>query len=112
MLRSPLGRLRVIGVVEGASFLLLLGVAMPLKYAFGRPEMVSVVGAAHGGLWIAYLASVLDVRLSLGWSWLKVMRAIVASIVPFGPFMLEPRLREEQRGRELASGKREPVVAG
>jgi integral membrane protein len=102
MLRSPLGRLRVIGVVEGASFLLLLGVAMPLKYAFGQPWMVSVVGAAHGGLWIAYLVAVVNVRLSLGWSWRKVAQALVASVVPFGPFVLEPRLREEQLGLELA----------
>jgi integral membrane protein len=104
LLSSPLGRLRVIGMIEGASFLLLLGVAMPLKYMLGMPQMVSIVGAAHGGLWLAYLASVLEVKLALGWGWLRVTQAVVASVLPFGPFVLEPRLRAEQEA-QLASAR-------
>jgi integral membrane protein len=99
MLSAPLGRLRVVGLVEGASFLLLLGVAMPLKYMLDMPQMVSVVGAAHGGLWLAYVACVIDVRLAHDWGWVKVAQALVASVLPFGPFVLEPRLRAEQASR-------------
>ena len=46
--------MRLISLVEGVSFLLLLGVAMPLKYLAGIPEVVTVVGAAHGVLFILY----------------------------------------------------------
>jgi integral membrane protein len=94
-LQTPVGRLRVVGLVEGASFLLLLFVAMPLKYMAGLPEYVSVVGAIHGALWIAYLATIAEVRLRVRWSWTRVAQALAASVLPFGPFVLEARLREE-----------------
>jgi integral membrane protein len=94
---TPLGRLRAIGLVEGASFLLLLFVAMPLKYLAGMPQYVSVVGAVHGALWIGYVAAIIDVRLAIGWPWRRVGHALLASVLPFGPFILEPGLRAEQR---------------
>jgi integral membrane protein len=104
LLSTAVGRLRVVGIVEGASFLLLLGVAMPLKYMAGMPEYVRVIGAAHGALWMAYLATLADVRISVGWSWYRVAVAFVASILPFGPFVLEARLREEARLETAAAG--------
>ena len=55
--KTSLGRLRVIGWWEGLSFLLLLGIAMPLKYWFGRPEYVRVLGMAHGALFLLYVAA-------------------------------------------------------
>jgi integral membrane protein len=109
LFRSPLGRLRAIGIIEGASFLLLLFVAMPLKYMAGMPQYVSVVGAAHGALWLLYVASVIDVRLAIDWPWRRVLTALVASVLPFGPFVLERSLREEQRARELTAA---PARAG
>lgn len=105
LLRTPVGRLRVVGVVEGASFLLLLFIAMPLKYMAGMPEYVRVVGALHGGLWMAYLATIADVRLNAGWNWTRVTWALVASVVPFGPFVLEMKLREEALLAEQARAR-------
>ena len=55
MLRTPVGRLRLIAMLEGASFLLLLGVAMPLKYLGGMPHAVRVPGLVHGFLFLAFL---------------------------------------------------------
>lgn len=52
---TTLHRLRSVGLLEAISFLLLLGVAMPLKYMFDQPEMVRIVGMAHGVLWILYV---------------------------------------------------------
>jgi integral membrane protein len=95
LLNTPFGRLRAVGIVEGISFLLLLGVAMPLKYVAGRPEMVSVVGMAHGVLWLAYIACVLDVRVAHDWPLRRCAAAVIASVLPFGPFLLEPSLRRE-----------------
>lgn len=100
---SRLGRLRAVGLVEGASFLLLLFVAMPLKYIGGMPQYVSVVGAIHGALWITYVIAIIDMRIATGWPWRRVMQALVASVLPFGPFVLEPGLRAEQRAHELAA---------
>src|SRR5262249_12017979 len=58
VLNSAIGRLRLVGYAEGVSFLLLLGVAMPLKYAAGMPEVVFWVGLAHGILFMLYVAAV------------------------------------------------------
>jgi integral membrane protein len=99
VLKCPIGRLRAVGVVEGVSFLLLLGVAMPLKYLAGMPQMVSVVGMAHGLLWLLYLAAVLDVRARRGWPLSRMALAVFASVLPFGPFVLDPSLRREQEQR-------------
>lgn len=108
MLSTPLGRLRVIGWVEGMSFLVLLFVAMPLKYLAGRPEAVFGVGLAHGVLWTLYVASAAEVTFRQAWPartrlpafwrrlpapWLSA--AIIASVLPAGPFLLEPRLRPD-----------------
>jgi integral membrane protein len=92
----PIGRLRVVGVVEGISFLLLLGVAMPLKYMAGMPQAVSVVGMAHGILWMLYVGAVIDVRLRRDWPLSRMAIAVLASILPFGPFVLDPSLKREQ----------------
>jgi integral membrane protein len=109
VLKSSIGRLRVVGIVEGASFLLLLGVAMPLKYMAGMPQMVSVVGMAHGILWVLYLAALMDVRRTRGWPLPRIGVALAASVLPFGPFLLEPRLRREQE-REEAGERASPAA--
>jgi integral membrane protein len=102
-LTNPLARLRLIGAVEGASFLLLLFIAMPLKYFGGMPQYVTVIGGIHGALWIAYVASIIDVRRSITWPWARCATAFVASVLPFGPFLLEPSLRAEQQAREAVA---------
>jgi hypothetical protein len=60
LVKTQLGRLRIIGFVEGLSFLILLGIAMPLKYFFGLPETVRVVGMAHGLLFVLYVLLVIQ----------------------------------------------------
>ncbi len=90
---TPVGRFRIVAFWEGISYLLLLFVAMPLKYGLGIDMGVRVVGMAHGVLFIAYLAT-----LGLAWSYLRTNRgvqAFVLSLVPFGTFWLEARLRRE-----------------
>lgn len=96
MLNDPIGRLRLAGMCEGTSFLLLLFIAMPLKYLAGRPEAVQYVGWIHGVLFItlclAILAAVIQARLDKR----LAILAFVASLIPFGPFLIDPRLRREQ----------------
>ncbi|MGB3616860.1 MAG: DUF3817 domain-containing protein [Catalinimonas sp.] len=91
-LKTSLGQLRLVGLLEGISYLLLLGVAMPLKYVLGQPEAVRVVGAAHGGLFVLYVLLVLWVGWRYRWSLGKVAAALVASVVPFGTFWADRRL--------------------
>lgn len=91
----PLDRLRVIGAVEGVSFLLLLFVAMPLKYLAGQPEMVTVVGSAHGVLWIVYLLALVQAGWAHRWPWMRYFAGFIASGLPFGPWVFDARLRAE-----------------
>jgi integral membrane protein len=91
-IKTALGRLRMIGWWEGLSFLLLLGVAMPLKYGFDRPEFVRVVGMAHGVLFLLYLAAAWQAAMVQNWNWRRTALVFVASLLPAGPFVLEAKL--------------------
>ena len=79
--------------MEGVSFLVLLGIAMPMKYLAGQPQMVSIVGAAHGALFLLYVAAVFEVSLKLRWPLKRVAMALAASVLPFGPFVFDAHLR-------------------
>jgi integral membrane protein len=93
VLRDPLARLRIIGMLEGASFLLLLFVAMPLKYLADDPRMVSIVGRAHGGLFVLFVLAVIHASVALSWPPRRVLAALAASVLPFGPFVFDAHLR-------------------
>jgi len=96
LLRTPIGRLRIIAFIEGVSFLLLLGVAMPLKYFAGLPAAVQIVGWIHGALFVLYLLAVAEVTVKHRWSLTMVAVALVASLIPFGTFLLDARLRRQE----------------
>ncbi|GAB3305383.1 hypothetical protein GCM10027348_34920 [Hymenobacter tenuis] len=95
LLRTSFGRLRAVGFLEGISFLVLLGIAMPLKYLAGQPEAVRIVGMAHGVLFVLYVLLVLQVAIEHSWSWRKALLALVVSVVPFGTFWADKRLFRE-----------------
>ena len=68
-LSNTLGRLRLTGLVEGLSFIILLAIAMPLKYFAGKPQMVSIVGMAHGVLFVLYIVLTVSAKFQYAWSW-------------------------------------------
>jgi integral membrane protein len=90
-----------VGLAEGVSFLVLLGIAMPLKYLLAMPLAVRVVGLLHGVLFVAFVYLVFEAMGSLRWSWKQVGLALVASLLPFGTILLDRKLRREA---ELNSG--------
>lgn len=94
---TTIGRLRAIGLLEGISFLVLLGVAMPLKYVWGEPQAVRVVGMAHGVLFLAYIAAAVQAWLEYNWSWKRAAWVIAASLVPFGTFYADVRWLRAER---------------
>ncbi|MDX1542304.1 MAG: DUF3817 domain-containing protein [Christiangramia sp.] len=80
-----------ISLLEGLSFLLLLFIAMPLKYFFEMPQMVSHVGMAHGILFIAYIALALLLVRPMEWNLKQTALIMGCSLVPFGPFYVEKK---------------------
>jgi len=96
LLKTSLGRLRIVAIAEGVSFLLLLFITFPMKRLMGIPEPNFVVGMAHGLLFIAYVGMVLQMKFEKDWSWKKTFLAWGASIVPFGTFVADKRLFREE----------------
>jgi integral membrane protein len=91
-LTTTLGRLRLLGILEGLSFLLLLGIAMPLKYVWGEPGLVRSVGMAHGILFILYVGAAVQAHFEYDWRLKRTALVVLSSILPFGPFIAEQRL--------------------
>ena len=95
-MKTPISRFRLVGFYEGLSFLLLLGIAMPVKYILGYPALVKYVGWAHGVLFILYMYALLQVALTHRWSVGKVAVGFIASLLPFGPFILDKKLLKNE----------------
>lgn len=89
---TALGRLRFIGFWEGVSFIVLLLIAMPLKYFAGWPDAVRVVGMAHGILFLLYVLAAIFAALEYDWTWRRTLLVLAASVLPAGPFVLDAKL--------------------
>lgn len=93
---TNLSRFRIIALLEGVSYLVLLCIAMPLKYKFGFEAAVKYTGWVHGILFIAYVALLLKVWKEYNWTFKKATFAFIASLLPFGTFVLDKQLRENK----------------
>lgn len=81
-----------VSILEAVSFLLLLFIAMPLKYLFNSPAMVGFVGMAHGILFISYLVGALVMYKLLNWKFATLLLVVVCSVIPFGPIYVEKKI--------------------
>ena len=89
MLQTSKGRFRAVGFAEAISFLVLLGIAMPLKYYAGYPDAVTWVGALHGALFTLYLFALANVWIEHRWSIGKALLGFIAAVLPFGYFLFD-----------------------
>ena len=87
--------LRLAGIVEGLSWLTLLFIAMPLKYAFDQPLAVRVVGMAHGVLFIAFCLLLLYVHQERDWGVGRSAKLFGAALLPFGFLFVERDLKAD-----------------
>jgi integral membrane protein len=85
----------LIALFEGISYVLLLGIAMPLKYFFDFPAAVTVVGWAHGVLFMLYGLWLVLCWKEYAWSFTRVIAYFIASLLPIVPFVVERRLKRE-----------------
>lgn len=85
--------LRLVGLIEGISFLLLLFIAMPVKYMMDNPVLVKYVGMGHGVLFILFLVVLFAVCEKQKWSLSIFIMGLIASILPFGPFIFDMKLK-------------------
>lgn len=92
MFSSIINRLRLTGFFEGISFLILLFIAMPLKYIWDLPLAVRIVGSVHGFLFILFIYYIFQVSIEKSWTRREVMLALLSSVIPFGTFYADNRL--------------------
>ncbi|MBH0189174.1 MAG: DUF3817 domain-containing protein [Nitrospira sp.] len=93
---SPIQAFRITALAEGTSFLVLLFIAMPMKYFMGIPMAVRIVGLIHGILFLLYVGQLARLRTKYHWGNRFCIQAFVASILPFGTFLFDKYLREKE----------------
>lgn len=98
---SSLSIFRKVAVAEGISYIVLLFIAMPLKYWADMPLGVKYVGWAHGLLFVAYVVCLIMVWQEKKWGIGKVVLLFIASLLPFVPFYVDKKLKEEEGVAEL-----------
>ena len=99
---SALRQLRIVGFLEGLSFLALLLVAMPLKYYLGLPVAVRIAGSVHGLLFLLFVSALFRVAVERDWPFRRSLAAFGASLVPGGTFILDRALKREMESASAA----------
>ena len=86
---------RKTALIEGISYLILLFIAMPLKYFFNIPEAVKYFGWIHGVLFLVFFVVLIMASIKYRWSLLRIGIYLLGSVLPFVPFYLDKKLKEE-----------------
>lgn len=94
-------RYRILAFTTGVLLVLLVFVAMPIRYLGHNHGPVAVLGTAHGFLFMVYLVTALDIGIRLRWRWLKLFLVMLAGTVPFASFVAERRAHQDVRSRGL-----------
>lgn len=92
-MKNSVNQFRKIGIIEGYSYLLLLFVAMPLKYFMDYPIAVKVVGMAHGVLFILFCVMLALAWKKARWSLNESTLFFIASLIPFGTFYTDKKIK-------------------
>ena len=83
---SELQKFRLINKIEGISFIILIFIAMPLKYSFGYPMATKVVGMLHGLLVFAFIYQIIEAKKEAGFTLKETALYSILSLIPFGSF--------------------------
>ena len=82
---------RFLAFLEGLSYLLLLFIAVPIKYTLGDPTYVKLLGMPHGILFVAYIGFSLFMKVQRNWDFKTLVLVLVASVLPFGTFYIDKK---------------------
>jgi integral membrane protein len=93
LFKTKIGRLRILGFLEGISLLLLLFIAVPLKYGSNDATFVKTLGPIHGALFLLFILNTLSVGVEQKWEFSKITwKVIVACFIPFGTFYIDKKI--------------------
>ncbi|SFD39249.1 DUF3817 domain-containing protein [Algibacter pectinivorans] len=88
---SFLNIFRIVALLEGVSYLLLLFIATPIKYISGNPEYVKLLGMPHGVLFMLYVVLAFLIMKEMKWNTKTLGIVLIASVIPFGTFYVEKK---------------------
>ena len=101
LFKTKVGRLRVIGFLEGISLLALVFVAVPLKYYFKNPSLSKALGPVHGAIFLLFLFNALSVGVEQNWKFkTTTWRVILACFIPFGTFYIDSKILSKIKENE------------
>jgi integral membrane protein len=96
MFNSALKRFRIISIIEGISYLLLVFIAMPIKYIGENPYPVKILGMAHGVLFILFMISLFEAKRKESWDTGFMFQLFVLSLIPFGAVVIESKVKPKE----------------
>ncbi|WP_223559500.1 DUF3817 domain-containing protein [Chryseobacterium lathyri] len=93
LLKTKTGRLRILAILEGISLLILVFIAVPVKYWLGNPSFVKLMGPVHGSLFLLFLFNTLSVGVEQQWKFRETTwKVILACFIPFGTFYIDYKI--------------------
>jgi integral membrane protein len=93
LLKTNTGRLRIIGFLEGISLLVLIFIAVPLKYYAHQPQLVKMLGPVHGALFLLFVINTISVGVEQQWSFkTTTWKVLLACMIPFGTFYIDKKI--------------------
>lgn len=92
LFKTNIGRLRLIGLLEGISLLILVGIAVPLKYGLHQPALVSKMGPLHGTLFLLFVFNTFSVAIQQKWDKTTTVKILLSCLIPFGTFYIDYKI--------------------
>jgi len=93
MLTTSIGRLRLLAFLEGCSLLILVFIAVPLKYLAANPALVKTLGPIHGILFLLFVMNTLRIGVEQQWTFRATTgKVLLACIIPFGTFYIDRKI--------------------
>lgn len=87
------GRLRLLALMEGISLLVLVFIAVPVKYYGDNPEPVRIIGPIHGILFLLFIFNTLQVGVEQQWKFRQTTwKVLLACLIPFGTFYIDRKI--------------------
>jgi integral membrane protein len=103
LFKTKTGRLRIIGFLEGLSLLILVFIAVPMKYMFGIPQGSQIVGSIHGALFLLFIINTLSLGVEQNWKFRQTTwKVLLASFIPFGTFYIDKKILSKVKDKYYA----------
>ncbi len=100
LFKTQIGRLRILGFLEGVSLLVLIFVGVPLKYYFDSPDFTKILGPIHGAIFLLFLVNAFSVGVEQDWKFKTIWKVILATFIPFGTFYIDNKILSKIKDEE------------